>query len=200
VTERLLVWRGPEEWRAEVARVRLGDDVLTASGTQIGVEPRAYKLDYELQTESRFITRSLIVTARGEGWIRTLALRRGDDGKWTIDAEHEGGTGMEPPGGDVSSFSEALDCDLGLCPLTNTMPVLRERMLEAEEPRDFVMAWVKVPDLSVHRSEQRYEPVDDRTVRFVSLDSDFVAELELDEDGLVVHYPGLGERVYPPAE
>jgi hypothetical protein len=32
-------------------------------------------------------------------------------------------------------------------------------------------------------------------VRFVSLDSDFTAELELDADGLVVRYPRLAELV-----
>jgi hypothetical protein len=60
------------------------------------------------------------------------------------------------------------------------------------------MAWVKVPDLSVHRSEQRYEPVDERTVRYVGKHRSFVGELELDRDGLVVRYPELAERVYPP--
>jgi hypothetical protein len=32
-------------------------------------------------------------------------------------------------------------------------------------------------------------------VRFVSLDGDFTAELELDDDGLVARYPRLAERV-----
>ena len=57
------------------------------------------------------------------------------------------------------------------------------------------MAWVSLPDLAVTRSEQRYERIDDRRVRFVGLDDGFTAELELDEDGLVVRYPRLAERV-----
>jgi hypothetical protein len=47
----------------------------------------------------------------------------------------------------------------------------------------------------VLRSEQRYEPIDERHVRYIGLDSDFTADLELDEDGLVLRYPGLAERV-----
>ena len=35
----------------------------------------------------------------------------------------------------------------------------------------------------------------DGRVRFVSLDGSFRAELEYDEDGLVVSYPDLAERV-----
>jgi hypothetical protein len=85
----------------------------------------------------------------------------------------------------------ALDCDLAFSPLTNFMPARRL----GPEPVDHVMAWVSVPDLGVRRSEQRYEPIDDHHVRFVSLDGDFVAELELDDDGLVVRYPQLAELV-----
>ena len=65
----------------------------------------------------------------------------------------------------------------------------------AGEPAEHVMAWVAVPELEVLRSEQRYEPAGPGRVRYVGLDDDFTAVLELDEDGLVTRYPGLAERV-----
>ena len=55
------------------------------------------------------------------------------------------------------------------------------------------MAWVAVPELTVHRSEQRYEPVDASHVRYV--DASFAAELEYDDDGVVLNYPQLADRV-----
>ena len=74
------------------------------------------------------------------------------------------------------------------------MPVLRAGLLEAgAQPHDFVMAWVAVPELTVHRSEQRYEPIDRHHVRY--MDPSFEAVLELDDDGLVVRYPDLAERI-----
>jgi uncharacterized protein len=197
--ERLLVWQGPSEWRAETALVRLEADHLTARGIQIGLEPVPYRLEYALETGPAFVTRRLRVEATGEGWVRSVSLLRADEGEWQIEAEHEGSVGLEPPGGEASRFQEALDCDLGLCPLTNTMPVLRERLLDRADPCDFVMAWVKVPDLSVHRSEQRYEPIDERTVRYVGQHRSFVGELGFDAEGFVVRYPELAERLYPPA-
>jgi hypothetical protein len=54
---------------------------------------------------------------------------------------------------------------------------------------------VSVPDLRLHASPQRYEHVRPGVVRYVALDGDFTAELELDDDGLVVRYPRLAERV-----
>jgi uncharacterized protein len=172
---RLLVWRGLEEWLAEAAEVHLEDDRLHARGTQLGAEPHPYRADYELTTTARWVTERLTVEA-GE---RRLDLRRAEDGAWTVNGEPR------------PDLADALDCDLQNSPLTNTMPILRED----GGPADLVMAWVSVPDLGVRVSRQRYEPIDDGRVRFVSLDSDFTSELELDEDGLLVRYPRLAEHV-----
>ena len=54
------------------------------------------------------------------------------------------------------------------------------------------------PALEPVRSLQRYEPIDDRHVRYVSRDSDFVSELEYDADGFVVTYPQMAERLSSP--
>lgn len=79
--------------------------------------------------------------------------------------------------------------DLGYSPLLNSLPVLRG----LDTATDFVMTFVEVPSLEVSRAEQRYEPLDDRVIRFRS--GSFVAEITFDEDGFVTHYEGLAERV-----
>jgi uncharacterized protein len=79
--------------------------------------------------------------------------------------------------------------DLGYSPLFNSLPVLEG----LEAATEFVMAFVAVPSLEVSRSEQRYEPLGDRVVRFSS--GSFVAEIEYDADGFVTRYEGLAERV-----
>jgi len=82
--------------------------------------------------------------------------------------------------------------DLGFSPLFNSLPVIRDGLLEAGPPRDYVMSWVDVPSLEVSRSEQRYEPLGDLMVRFGS--GDFTADIEFDEAGFVVRYPGIATR------
>ena len=57
------------------------------------------------------------------------------------------------------------------------------------------MAWVSVPDLRVHASRSATSTCAPASCASSSLDSDFTAELELDDDGLVVRYPRLAERV-----
>jgi uncharacterized protein len=79
--------------------------------------------------------------------------------------------------------------DLGFSPLFNSLPVLGG----LEEATDFVMSFVRVPSLEVTRSEQRYEPLGDRVVRYRS--GSFVADITFDEDGFVTHYQHLAQRV-----
>jgi len=78
---------------------------------------------------------------------------------------------------DLDGLAGAFDVDLGLSPLLNTPPVLRHGLLRGGGCVDFVMGWVSVPDLAVHRSAQRYSFVrvidDERSVvRFESLADD----------------------------
>jgi uncharacterized protein len=196
---------GGAEWVDIVLRA----DRLSARGLAIGRSPIPYRLEYELDTDPGFVTRRLRVRSHGDGWRRHLDLRRSDDGTWTADA---GSTGeptelpdidLDDPGATAATLAElngALDCDLGECPVTNTMPVLRHRLLQPSEPIDFVMAWVSVPDLHVTRSDQRYtfleaDPAGGAFIRYES--GSFRAAVRFDADGFVVDYPGLGRRLAP---
>jgi len=180
----VLMWSGTDEWRAETAQVRADGDRFTATGVQLGVTPEPYRLDYVLETSAGWVTRALDVSAAGEGWRRTLHLTREPDGRWSSEGALPGLTGAE-------------DCDLGLSPLTNTMPIRRHRLHEGPGAVECTMAWVSVPDLGVQVSVQRYEHL--RTtptgavVRFAS--GDFTADLVVDTAGFVVDYPDLARRV-----
>ena len=197
MTRRSVAWVKDDPFGVEFAEVTLSGDSLSAVGVSVGTEPAVYRLDYTLQTGPRWVTTRLALTARGEGWERTLDLRRSDAGVWLAVAESTGDAPLPPPGGDVAQLTGAPDCDLGLSPLTNTMPVLREELLEGDRSVEFLMAWVSVPDLGVHASPQRYTSLERRLVRYESLDSDFTADITFDSDGLVVDYPGIGRRIEP---
>ena len=82
--------------------------------------------------------------------------------------------------------------DLGWSPLFNSLPVIRDRLLEPGPARDYRMRWVEVPSLEVAMSEQRYVPLGDGVVRFEA--GDFVSDIKFDAEGFVVSYPGIGVR------
>jgi len=46
---RLVLWSGLDSWRAEVVSLDLSADGIVATGTQMGADPVAYRLDYRLE-------------------------------------------------------------------------------------------------------------------------------------------------------
>jgi uncharacterized protein len=193
-----MVWTGVEEWLAEAADVELTGDGLRATGTQLGAEPTPFRVDYRLEAPERYVTSALELTATAEGWTRHLALRHDGSGGWNAEVSD---TGDVPGGswdGELPDLSDAVDIDIQNSPLTNTMPILREGFQRGGDG-NFLMAFVTLPTLRVEASPQRYEHVraadGESVVRYISRDGDFTADLEIDADGLLVHYPRLARRV-----
>jgi uncharacterized protein len=139
------------------------------------------------------------VSSRGEGWGRTLDLRRSTAGVWGVIANEEGDLDLPSAGGDPLSLTGSLDCDLGLSPVTNLMPVLRHDLLSGGGPVELTTAWVSVPDLGVRLDRQRYAFLragsDHRVIRYEATDGTFAADITLDTDGIVIDYPGIARRL-----
>ena len=194
-----MTWAKTDPFGVEFATVALTAHRLSAVGVAIGGDTEPYRLDYAVETRRGFVTSRLRVAARGAGWRRSLDLRRSPSGRWSVAAAAAGDRPAQPPGGDAVGLADAFDCDLGLSPLTNSLPVLRLALLAGGGPIDVSAAWVSVPDLAVRRSEQRYSflrhDADRAVVRFEEIASGFVADLTIDRDGLVLDYPGLARRL-----
>ena len=198
---RAIAWSKDDPIGAEFARVRLLADRMCAAGVAIGSDPEPYRLDYELTTATGFLTTQLAVKAVGERWERRIELARLDSG-WKAEVSQRGRVDLPDPGGNVDGFETALDPDLGLSPLFNTMPVLRSRVHEGGATEDLLMLWISVPDLSFHPSPQRYthrltRPDGTRVIRFEAVGDGepFMADIAFDVEGLVVDYPGIARRV-----
>lgn len=179
--ERLLIWRGLDEWRAETADVRIEGDRLTAHGTQLGRTPSAYRLDYSLRTGADFVAERLDLSVLAGGGLRRLVIVRHHDGTWTADDRR------------LLELDGALDFDVLNSPVFNSTPFLRHGMGAGGEPRDLLMAFVTVPELEVRASRQRYTPLGDGVVNYAS--GDFTADIHFDEDGLVELYEDYLERL-----
>ncbi|HEY4025151.1 MAG TPA: putative glycolipid-binding domain-containing protein, partial [Candidatus Dormibacteraeota bacterium] len=135
----VLMWQGALAPSLELAIVELADDALSARGTAIRGAPEPCTVSYQLETAAGYVTSSLRVDAWGTDWSRSLELWRDARGQWRAS-----------PGGLLPQLDGALDCDLAYCCLTNTMPVLRNRLHGRSGSANLLVAWVSVPDLSVH--------------------------------------------------
>jgi hypothetical protein len=146
-------------------------------------DPR-FAARYRIACDARWHVRRAEIAVAGDA--RIVRLESDGAGTWT-DA------GMPLPG-----FAEAIDIDITATPLTNTLPIRRLRLREGDAA-EIVVVYVAVPELTITAAPQRYTCLREaRRYRFESLDTEFVREIDVDEDGLVVSYPGLFHRLGGP--
>ena len=180
-------WQGPG---IEHLRLTRRDDAIIADGVVIGVEENApFRLRYTVTCDAQWYAREVDITLLDSDRKRLL-LRADGAGQW-----------MTPAGEAISSLGGCLDVDISATPFTNTLPI-RRLALHPGEARDLSIVYVSVPDLAVTVDGQRYTCLERQgqggLYLYESLDSAFRADLRVDADGLVLDYPGLFRRVWPP--
>ena len=143
-----------------------------------------FRLAYRLTWDESWRLRDAELVVATERFTRSLNLRTDGKGHW----QHADGQTIEELDG-------CLDIDIWPTPFTNSFPILREPMAVGER-REFRMAWVFAPDLTVRPQSQAYTRLADQLYLFENLDgSGFRAELPVDDDGIVLDYPDLFRRV-----
>jgi len=178
---------------------------LYARGTQLAVDPIPYTCRYEVQTHPDWTTARVEVGTEGTGWARTLRLELAA-GRWRATTSEQGnldavlsaaghaGAGL-PGTEDPDLLYGAFDIDLTGSPLTNTLPIRRLSLLGAEAgvAHRISVAWVLLPSLEVVQADQIYTSLGTGIIRFAN--ETFSADLVVDDDGFVAHYPGLAKMI-----
>ena len=92
-----------------------------------------------------------------------------------------------------------IDIDIAATPFTNSLPIGRLGLARGErQPID--VAYISTPDLKVTPVKQAYACLEPgRRYRYEGIFRDFTAEMEIDDDGLVVDYETLFRRLPAPA-
>jgi uncharacterized protein len=117
------------------------------------------------------------------GAAESVYLRRTEEGQW-----------FDGNGRWLPHLNGIFDVDLSITPFTNSLPIRRLK-LGVGESAEIVTAYVAFPQLTVSADPQRYTRVAADRYRYESLDSDFVREITVDRNGLVLTYPGLFQRI-----
>ncbi|HET9490650.1 MAG TPA: putative glycolipid-binding domain-containing protein [Methylomirabilota bacterium] len=155
------------------------DSVLLAFDEQ----GRPFRLAYQLAWDAAWRLGEARLQVTSEHGTRSLHLQSDGKGRWT-----DGG------GRALSELDGCLDIDIWPTPFTNTFPI-RRQPLAVGERREFVMAWVSAPALTVRPMRQGYTRLGDRRYLYENLEgSGFRAELPVDEDGVVLDYQGVFRR------
>jgi uncharacterized protein len=167
----------------ELLSLRVGPDAVSATSTVICGWNGGFRLDHAWKLTPDWRALSLRVERHDAIGRRALLLERDGDG-WRVD-------GMRRP--DLDGVAEP---DLSVTPFCNTLIM---RKMRAEEGASLTVdaAYVDGDNLSVARSRQRYVCRSPSLFRYIDLglSAGFEADLEVDNDRLVVNYEHLFTRV-----
>jgi hypothetical protein len=159
------------------------DDGIVAEASVIGSEDgMPFAARFRIECDKAWRVRRMAADVLGDE--RRVELTSDGAGNW-----------QDAKGNPLPDLAGAIDVDLPVTPFTNTLPI-RRLGLRAGQSADLRVVYVLLPECRVTIDPQRYvciEPL--RRYRYESLDSDFVREIEVDGDGLVIDYPDLFRRV-----
>src|SRR5262245_2259538 len=162
----------------------LADGVADSIVLAFDEEHGPFRLTYRLAWDESWRLRDAELVVAMAGVTRSLSLQTDGRGHW-----------RHGDGWAIDELDGCVDIDIWPTPFTNGFPVRREPMAIGER-RQFRMAWIFAPDLTVHPKPQAYTRLADRLYLFENLDgSGFRAELAVDEDGIVLDYPDLFRRI-----
>jgi hypothetical protein len=175
-------WRLEDGTGLEHLNLNPSGDTIVADGVIIGNrggEP--YGVRYRAVCDKGWTTLSLdIETTDG----RSLNLVSDGAGHWSNAA-----------GESLPALTGCIDIDLAGSPFTNTLPIRRRDLGPDSGPIEFRMLYVPFQTFEPTVDEQRYRCLKPGLYRYEAVDRTFAADLSVDEDGLVIDYPGLFHRI-----
>ncbi len=181
----VLFWRRTDIEGLERLELAIEPDQVTAMATTICLEADGFRIDHRWRLDPGWHALSVTVERWNSQGHGLLQLERAGTG-WRVDGVLRGDLeGAEEP-------------DLSITPFCNTFPI-RRTPHGAGESLTLDTAFIDGPALTVARSRQRYDRQGPRRVRYVDLGLSlgFEADLVVDDNGLVLHYEHLFERVTP---
>ena len=160
--------------------------VVEANSLAVGrLDDSAYRIQYQIVCDATWNVQK--VSVRNLLSNQSFALTKAGD-EW-----------LDEQGRAAGSLRGCSDVDIMVTPFTNTLPIRRLNLARGEA-KEIAVAYVRVPELSLSRLEQRYTCLEKEkeggVYRYENLDSGFTSDLKVDEDGLVGDYPGLFKMVW----
>lgn len=177
------LWQRVEGTGLERFELMQEADGWVLRGTILALEEQGpAQADYEVFCDAAWHTRRAVVSLRSAAGERSLRLDV-EDGHWFED------------GNEREAVRGCIDVDISWSPSTNTLPIRRLGLEVGERSGAVTAAWIRLPGLRLEPLPQEYERLAERRYRYSSRGGAFTAELEVDEDGLVVDYEGIWRRV-----
>lgn len=176
-----ILWRGIYMPGHEACRVYRSDAEWCLDGTAVfSHQSKVCRLSYSVACDLDWNTRRAVIA----GWLGNDEVNL----KLSVDINHC----WELNGVTESAVDGCVDLDLNFSPSTNLLPI-RRLSLETGQAAEVNAAWLRFPGFELQRLSQVYTRLSEFTYRYSSDGGRFVADLTVNEFGLVTSYPGIWE-------
>lgn len=180
---RTRLWQWERGAGLERFELRRAEDGWLLRGTIVaGSGGGSAEVRYEVTCDGGWRTRRAEVAVRDDAGARAIEIVASGAGWWSN-------------GREVELVRGCVDIDLGWSPSTNTLPIRRLGLAVGSASGPIVAAWVRFPELTLEPLAQEYRRLSERSYRYTSNGGAFAADLEVDDEGLVIDYPGAWRRV-----
>ena len=180
---RSCLWRRTQGEGLERFELSREGDRWILSGTILAMDDHGpAEARYEVVCDEEWRTERTEVTLRDSTGERNLQLTA-ERGRWYRDGHEE------------TAVRGCVDVDLEWSPSTNTIPIRRLGLSVGAGSGPLGMAWIRFPGLTIEPLSQTYHHSSERRYRYTSRGGEFTAELEVDDEGVVLDYGGLWRRV-----
>jgi uncharacterized protein len=182
-----MTWRAHDVPRMESVRVQMSGKRIKAYGRIVAAATPshpAFSASYDLVTDEAGATKRLSLTVTLAERERQLSIARDEENMWLV--QHHTGESKR------AAYDGALDVDVIFSPFFNALPIRRTGLYQRTDSVTCPVVYVRLPDLSVEPAAISYSSAPDG----IKLHSP-VAEttISVDDDGFILDYPGLAERI-----
>lgn len=150
-------------------------------------ETPPFSASYDLVTDESGGTKRLSMTVTLAERERQLSIARDEENMWLV----QDATGQTSR----AAFDGALDVDVVFSPFFNALPIRRTGLYRRTDSVSLPVVYVWLPEVTVEPVTIGYTSIGDRD-NSIELQSPIAnTSITVDDDGFIVDYPGLAERI-----
>lgn len=186
----VLTWRSQTSTQMESARVQLVRGRIKAHGRIVAaatLDRPAFSASYDLVTDDNGATTRLSIDVSLPERERQLSIARDEENMWLI-TDHEGSS--------RNAYGGAIDVDMALSPFFNALPIRRLGLHQRAESVILPVVYVYLPELTITAATISYSSPGPDSGDGIKVHSPVAdTTVVVDDDGFIVDYPGLAERI-----
>lgn len=181
--QKIIVWKNSTINTTEFVSIEK-EEMTTVKGYITGEGfGKPWLVRYTLTLNPRWEAQTVFIEVMSEQNY-TIELYKNDLQQW-----------LNEKGEHLEAFDGCVDVDISFTPFTNSLPINRLQLTKGEG-QNISVVWVDIKNGDVKRVKQRYLNKGSRIYKYENEHSGYISELIVDDEGYVVDYPGVWQKIY----